>query len=85
VYGDGEISSEMARIWGDLCPAVDCSGLMVMMMMMMMMKLFVGHRMGDKKLLSRVSLCFRRHGKPLVPAAFAVVSVQSALSVPLCL
>jgi hypothetical protein len=37
-------------------------------------------RMGDQNLLSRVPLCFGRHVKPLVPAAFAVVSIhQSAL------
>jgi hypothetical protein len=33
--------------------------------------------MGDQNLLSRVSPCFGRHVKPLVPAAISVVSTHS--------
>jgi hypothetical protein len=35
-----------------------------------------------KNLLSRVPECFGRHGKPLVPAAFAVVSTQQSAMDP---
>jgi hypothetical protein len=38
----------------------------------------VSHRMGDQNLLSRAPPCFGRHGKLLVPAAFAVVSNHSS-------
>jgi hypothetical protein len=38
----------------------------------------VSHRMGDKNLSSRDPPCFGRHVKPLVPAAFAVVSTYSS-------
>jgi hypothetical protein len=34
--------------------------------------------MGDQNLLSRAPPCFRRHVKPLVSAAFAVVSTHSS-------
>jgi hypothetical protein len=41
----------------------------------------VGYWMGKQILLSRAPPCFARHVKPLVKAAFAVVSThQSALS-----
>jgi hypothetical protein len=35
-------------------------------------------RMGDQNLLSRASPCFGRHVKPLVPVAFAIVSIHSS-------
>jgi hypothetical protein len=35
-------------------------------------------RMGDQNFLSRAPPCFGRHVKPLVPAAFAVVSTQQS-------
>jgi hypothetical protein len=35
-----------------------------------------GYRMGDQNLLCRAPPCFRRHIKLLVPAAFALVSIQ---------
>jgi hypothetical protein len=36
------------------------------------------HRMGDQNLISRAPPCFGRHVKPLVPVAFAVVSIHSS-------
>jgi hypothetical protein len=38
----------------------------------------VSHRMGDQNLLSRAPPYFGRHVKPLVPAAFAVISTHSS-------
>jgi hypothetical protein len=35
-------------------------------------------RMGDQNLLSRAPPCFGRHVKPLVPVAFAIVSIHSS-------
>jgi hypothetical protein len=40
------------------------------------MSKLVGHWMGDQKFLIWVLLCFGSHVKPLVPAAFAVVSTN---------
>jgi hypothetical protein len=37
-----------------------------------------GYRMGDQNLISRAPPCFRRHIKPLVPVAFAIVSTHSS-------
>jgi hypothetical protein len=39
-------------------------------------KVFKGHRMGDENFLSRAPPCCGRHVKPLVPAAFTVVSTH---------
>jgi hypothetical protein len=36
----------------------------------------VGHQMRDQNFLSRAPPCFGRHVKPVVPAAFAVVSIH---------
>jgi hypothetical protein len=38
----------------------------------------VGQSLGDKNLLSRAPSFFGRHVKPLVPTAFAVVSIHSS-------
>jgi hypothetical protein len=35
-------------------------------------------RMGDQNILPRAPQCFGRHVRPLVPAAFAVVSTHSS-------
>jgi hypothetical protein len=40
----------------------------------------VSHRMGDQNVLSRALPGFGRHVKPLVPAAFAVVSTHSSFT-----
>jgi hypothetical protein len=60
----------MARNWRGLCPAVDCSRLMTMKQRWSVM------RWVSKNLLSRAPSCLGRHVKPLVPAAFAVVSTN---------
>jgi hypothetical protein len=39
----------------------------------------VSHRMGDQNLLFQAPPCFRRHVKPLILAAFAVVGTHSIL------
>jgi hypothetical protein len=38
----------------------------------------VSHRMGVQNFLSRAPPCFGRHVRLLVPAAFAVISIQSS-------